>query len=432
MRAMKDSGFKWIGEIPQNWMTKKLKYCVDLRLQKTADKASSASYIGLEHVSSFTGTLCEDYEAISDFNGDTLDFCEGDVLFGKLRPYLAKAYQAKDIGRCSSEFWVMNPTGIEGRYLLYYVLSHGFISDIDHSTFGVKMPRAEWDYAGNEKIPLPSQEEQLRIVSFLDTKCAEIDALIAAKEKTNALLREYRQSIIYEAVTKGLDPNATMKDSGVEWIGEIPEGWRTCRIKHLTDKSHPYPIGDGDHGMIKADDYQDEGIPYIRVLNLTWGCGLNLKNLVYISEEMNERIKNSLLRPNDILIAKTGATIGKTAFVPPTLSVSNTTSHVGKITISNAYDAKYFFYVMTSFIVQKQIVDLSSMQSTRPELGIDGLKNLIVTLPPLEIQKNISSYLDCHCGDIDLIIKSNEKIETALKEYRQSIIFEAVTGKIEV
>lgn len=167
MRAVKNSGIEWIGEIPQNWSTKKLKYCVDLRLEKTADKASSASYIGLEHVSSFTGTLCENYEAITDFNGDTLDFCEGDALFGKLRPYLAKAYQAKDNGRCSSEFWVMNPTRIEGRYLLYYVLSHGFISDIDHSTFGVNMPRAEWDYAGNEKMPLPSQGEQLRIVHSL-------------------------------------------------------------------------------------------------------------------------------------------------------------------------------------------------------------------------------------------------------------------------
>ena len=432
MRAMKDSGIKWIGEIPQNWLTKKLKYCVDLRLEKTADKASSASYIGLEHVSPFTGTLCEDYEAITDFNGDTLDFCEGDVLFGKLRPYLAKAYQAKDNGRCSSEFWVMNPTSIEGRYLLYYVLSHGFISDIDHSTFGVKMPRAEWDYAGNEKMPLPTQEEQLRIVSFLDTKCAEIDALIAAKEKTNALLKERRQSIIYEAVTKGLDPTMPMKNSGVEWIGEIPEGWSVCRIKNLIDKFHPYPVGDGDHGMIKAEDYQDEGIPYIRVLNLTWGTGLKLDNLVYISEEMNDRIKNSELRPNDILIAKTGATIGKTAIVPESLPLSNTTSHVGKITISPEYDAKYFFYVMTSFVVQRQIVDLSSMQSTRPELGIDGLKNLIVTFPPVETQKDISQNLDCRCDELDSMIRATEDVVETLKEYRQSLIYEAITGKVEV
>ena len=432
MRVMKDSGIEWIGEIPKEWAIKKLKHCVDLRLEKTADKASSAPYIGLEHVSSFTGTLYEDYEAITAFDGDTLDFHEGDVLFGKLRPYLAKAYQAKDYGRCSSEFWVMNPTNIVGKYLLYYVLSHGFISDIDHSTFGVKMPRAEWEYAGNEKIPFPTQQEQLHIADYLDAKCAEIDALIAAKEKTNELLKEWRQSIIYEAVTKGLDRTTPMKESGVEWIGEIPEEWKICRIKYLVDKSHSYPVGDGDHGMIKAEDYQDEGIPYIRVLNLSWGTGLNLNDLVYISEEMNDRIKNSELRPNDILIAKTGATIGKTAIVPASLPLSNTTSHVGKITISPVYDSKYFFYVMTSFIVQKQIIDLSSMQSTRPELGIDGLKNLVVTFPPPEIQQRISEYLDTRCADIDSMISSTEENIRALQEYRQSLIYEAVTGKIEI
>ena len=223
-----------------------------------------------------------------------------------------------------------------------------------------------------------------------------------------------------------------MKDSGVEWIGAIPNDWKTCRIKHLTDKSHPYPVGDGDHGLIKADDYLEEGIPYIRVLNLTWGTGLNLDSLVYISDEMNDRIKNSELKPNDILIAKTGATIGKTAIVPASLPVSNTTSHVGKITISPENDAKFYFYVMTSFIVQKQIIDLSSMQSTRPELGIDGLKNLIVTFPPLEMQHRISKHLDCCCNNIDSMIRSNEEIIKGLKEYRQSVIYDAVTGKIEV
>ena len=252
MRPMKDRGNAWIGTIPQNWTTKKLKYCVSLRLEKTQDKTKPFPYIGLEHVSSFAGRLCEDYEEITDFDGDTLDFQAGDVLFGKLRPYLAKAYYAEKSGRCSSEFWVMSPVCIDSRYLLYYVLSHGFLAEIDHSTFGVKMPRAEWSFAGNEKIPFPSLAEQHRISEYLDTKCAEIDALIAAKEKTNALLRERRQSIIYEAVTKGLDPNAPMKDSGVEWIGEISEGWKTVRIKHVIDRSE-YGIKIGPFGSTLAN-----------------------------------------------------------------------------------------------------------------------------------------------------------------------------------
>lgn len=114
-------------------------------------------------------------------------------------------------------------------------------------------------------------------------------------------------SVITEAITKGLDKTAPMTDSGINWIGQIPAGWEISKIKYLTDNNHPYPVGDGDHGMIKADDYLTEGIPYIRVLNLTWGNGLNMENVVYISESMNSLIKNSELKPNDILIAKTGA-----------------------------------------------------------------------------------------------------------------------------
>jgi type I restriction enzyme S subunit len=223
-----------------------------------------------------------------------------------------------------------------------------------------------------------------------------------------------------------------MKGSGIEWIGQIPTDWDVCPVKYLLDKDHPYPIGDGDHGMIKADDYLSEGIPYIRVLNLTWGDGLNLETLVYISEEMNNRIKNSELKPNDILIAKTGATIGKTAIVPASLPRSNTTSHVGKITISSDHDPKFFYYVMTSSIIQTQIKMLSAMQSTRPELGIDGLRNLLTVVPPVEKQREIAAYLDHQCTELNSAIATNASMIEKLKEYRQSVIYEAVTGKIEV
>lgn len=281
-------------------------------------------------------------------------------------------------------------------------------------------------------ILLPSPKEQQAIADFLDEECAQIDSIAADLEKQIALLQQYKKSLITETVTKGLDKSVPMKDSGVEWIGEIPVGWELSRIKYLTDNHHPYPIGDGDHGMIKADDYLTEGIPYIRVLNLTWGSGLNLENLVFISKEMNSLIKNSELKPNDILIAKTGATIGKTAIVPDSLPVSNTTSHVGKITLANVHDAKYFYYVMTSSIVQKQIQDISAMQSTRPELGIEGLKNLILTVPPFDIQQHIARFLDDHCAKIDRVLHEKGKQLSVIKQHKKSLIYEYVTGKKRV
>lgn len=222
-----------------------------------------------------------------------------------------------------------------------------------------------------------------------------------------------------------------MKDSGIAWIGKIPVDWKVCRVKFLADNNHLYPIGDGDHGMIKSSDYLDEGIPYIRVLNLTWCNGLNLDNLVFISEEMNRRIKNSELKPNDILVAKTGATIGKTAIVPISLPISNTTSHVGKISIAPIHSAKYFYYVMSSFIVQKQIRDISAMQSTRPELGIEGLKNLILIVPSYKEQKQISYFLDAKCAEIDALSGSIQSEIDTLEQYKRSVISEAVTRGLD-
>ena len=132
------------------------------------------------------------------------------------------------------------------------------------------------------------------------------------------------------------------------------------------------------------------------------------------------------------MIAKTGATIGKTAIVPESLPISNTTSHVGKITLPDTHCAKYFFYVMTSNIVQKQIQDISAMQSTRPELGIEGMRDLVVVVPPLNTQQRIADYLDDRCTKTDAILKTKIAQLEVVKKHKASIIYEYVTGKKRV
>ena len=424
----KDTGIGFLGEIPLEWTISKLKYCVKVRNIKK--NYLEGIYVGLENIEPLNGRYIEVNN--QEINGVSSEFVSGDVLFGKLRPYLGKCIVAEFNGMCSTEFLVLEPLKVCNRYLKYWFLSAPVVDAINASTYGAKMPRASWDYIKNLQIPAMEKREQQAIADYLDKECAQIDSIAADLEKQIELLQQYKQSLITETVTKGLDKSVPMKDSGVEWIGEIPVGWELSRIKYLTDNHHPYPIGDGDHGMIKADDYLTEGIPYIRVLNLTWGSGLNLENLVFISKEMNSLIKNSELKPNDILIAKTGATIGKTAIVPDSLPVSNTTSHVGKITLANVHDAKYFYYVMTSSIVQKQIQDISAMQSTRPELGIEGLKNLILTVPPFDIQQHIARFLDDHCAKIDRVLHEKGKQLSVIKQHKKSLIYEYVTGKKRV
>lgn len=445
METMKDSGVRWIGEIPATWNTKRIKYMATLKGRIGWQGLTSEEYqdegaylitgvdfdnggIDWENCVHVPMKRWEEAKEIQIENGDLLITKDGTI--GKV------AIVSNMPGETSLNSGVLRIIPIEGysrRFLYWVIKSDEFWTWFNYRNAGnstivhlYQGDFAEFLYA------FPDFDEQESIADYLDAHCGQLDSIIGDLEKQIETLKAYKKSIIVEAVTKGLDHDVPMQDSGISWIGQIPQGWEISKIKYLVDPNHPYPVGDGDHGMIKADDYLTEGIPYIRVLNLTWGNGLNLENIVYISEAMNAMIKNSTLKPNDILIAKTGATIGKTAIVPESLPVSNTTSHVGKITLPNNHDAKYFYYVVTSSIVQKQIDDLSAMQSTRPELGIEGLRNLIVVVPPLDAQQKISKHLDHRCSEIDEIVAVKEKQLVSMQQHKTSLIYEYVTGKKRV
>ena len=433
---MKPSGIDWIRDIPINWKCSKVKFCFSLVNGSTPDSSDYDCCDGdIRWITpadmSDTGTISQGERFITKYGynscGTTL-LPAGSIVISSRAPIGKINITTAEL--CTNQGCKSLIRTADNRYFYYLFLAgQNELSLLGRGTTFLELSTYDLNEFG---IVIPAEDEQKAIADFLDKECAQIDSINADLEKQIELLQQYKKSLITETVTKGLDKSVPMKDSGVEWIGEIPVGWELSRIKYLTDNHHPYPIGDGDHGMIKADDYLTEGIPYIRVLNLTWGSGLNLENLVFISKEMNSLIKNSELKPNDILIAKTGATIGKTAIVPDSLPVSNTTSHVGKITLANVHDAKYFYYVMTSSIVQKQIQDISAMQSTRPELGIEGLKNLILTVPPFDIQQHIARFLDDHCAKIDRVLHEKGKQLSVIKQHKKSLIYEYVTGKKRV
>lgn len=222
-----------------------------------------------------------------------------------------------------------------------------------------------------------------------------------------------------------------MKDSGIEWIGEIPKDWEFPKITHVLDYTHPYPIGDGDHGTIKAENYSEEGIPFIRVQNLGFATELIMNHLVYITEKQNNGIINSTLYPNDILFAKTGATIGKVGIMPENIKKANTTSHVGKITVSEEVVPKFIFYVLSSFIGYKQFWDIALMKSTRPELSIDEIKTLHVLLPKTLVeQQQIADYLDTKCSEIDATAEDIQKEISLLEDYKKSLVYNVISKGI--
>ena len=270
-------------------------------------------------------------------------------------------------------------------------------------------------------------------MSYLDDQISRIDSIITEAQASIEEYAIWRKAVIFEAVTKGLNPKAQMKETGLEWLGKIPSDWHLVRITRLLDYSHPYPIGDGDHGLVKPTDYLDEGIPYLRVQNVGWGTEITLDNVVYISEETNSKIASSTLRPNDILFAKTGATIGKTGIIPSNIPIANTTSHVGKITIQRKFNPKFILYVLSSQVGYNQFWEVAGKKTTRPELSIDEIKAIKVVLPPTrEEQDKIVEHLDHRIVDIDIMIAEKQNVIADIETYKRSLIYEAVTGKRKV
>lgn len=191
----KNSGIEYLGLIPHHWEVKKLKYLATLRNQKSND---SDFKVGLENIESQTGKYISTNEVVFEDSG--IYFYKNDILFGKLRPYLAKVFLADREGVCVSEFLVLTPKKQCGNFLKFLMLSPLFISVVDGSTYGSKMPRASWEFIGNLKIPLPPLQEQKQIANFLDKKCEKINSVIEKTKKQIELIKEYKNTLINEAV----------------------------------------------------------------------------------------------------------------------------------------------------------------------------------------------------------------------------------------
>lgn len=194
---MKTSGVEWIGDIPEKWQILRLKNTVEHINEKTESIAQN--YIGLENIESWTGHYINQSSGIPE--GVSNIFRKNDILFSKLRPYLAKCLMADFSGICSSELLVLRNFKGYSRFLFHLLLSHGFINIVDSSTYGSKMPRANYSFIGNVEIPYPPLSEQKAIADYLDAKCAKIDAFIAKKQVVIEKLTEYKKSLIYECVT---------------------------------------------------------------------------------------------------------------------------------------------------------------------------------------------------------------------------------------
>ena len=226
--AMKDSGVEWLGDVPKHWTTERFKSSMHNIVEQTTERRGAGLYVALEHVESWTGRLRHAGLDVS-FDSQVKCFRSGDVLFGKLRPYLAKVTRPTSDGICVGEFLVLRPrhSNATAPYMEQQLRSKPIIDAVNSSTFGAKMPRADWQFMGGMAIALPPLPEQAAIVRFLDHADRRIRRYIRAKQQLIALLEEQKQAIIHQAVTGQIDvrtgrPYGVYKPAGVE-RGEVPE-----------------------------------------------------------------------------------------------------------------------------------------------------------------------------------------------------------------
>ena len=363
-------------------------------------------------------------------------FADNDILIAKVTPCFENGNLAiateliEGVGFGSTEINVIRCKTINSKYLFYLLQCPNYIKKGTYSMFGVAgLKRLEPNFIPTSYFPFPSENEQLRIVLYLDSKCAEIDSLIAAKEKTNALLKERRQSIIYEAVTKGLDPTVPMKDSGVEWIGEIPEGWRVYRLKYLLDSGKDSMKAGPFGSSLTATDMQGSDVKVFNqrtVLDGDFESGDE-----FVSNDKASELKGFLAREGDILITTRG-TIGKTVIVPDGKKGIIHPCLIKMRINSDLFSRELLCRIFNETNILSEQLKLASNATTIEVIYTQNLLDLYIPVPSTEEQSVIEQNLKTECSQLDSLINNNYSSIQKLKEYRQSLIFEAVTGKKEI
>ena len=427
---MKPSGIDWIGDIPESWNVKPLKYLAkcnqDVLLETTAPDYSFR-YVDIGSVTYERGiTGYQELRFEDSPSRARRKVSVGDTIISTVRTYLKAIAIISDSENVivSTGFAVYTPDkAIYPQYLYYFCKSEGFVQEIDKNSYGIAYPAINTDLLSRICIAYPCYEEQQAIADFLDKECAQIDSITADLEKQIELLQQYKKSLITETVTRGLDKSVPMKDSGIEWIGEIPAHWDVKRFKDECSK-----IGDIDHYM---PDSTDEGIPYIMTGDFIGDeNNIDFVNCKRISREDYIRLSKKM-KPmyGDILLARY-ATIGTVRIVD--IHEEFLVSYAcAIIRIKESSYSKYIYYYLKSNTYSEEISQYIKT-NTQANVGIDSIGRAKVPVPPIEEQKQISEFLDKKCHEINLVLRDKEKQLLKIQQHKKSLIYEYVTGKKRV
>jgi len=432
--AYKDSGVEWIGEIPENWTVVPLKHYLSLKGRigwngLKSEEFEEESYAYLVTGQDFNSAEV-DWSKCYQINKERYDedpfiqLNNGDLLVTKDGTIgkVAKVVNLDKPACLNSGIFVVKQTKglFEQNYLYWTLVSNQLKEFVGFNSTGSTIQHLYQNVFENMPLAVPSLLEQRAIASYLDHKVGQIDASVSAINTQIEDLKAYRQSVISEAVTKGLNPDAPMKDSGIEWIGEIPEGWETTKL------GWAYPnMGSGttpDTNNLQY--YVEEGYNWLQTGDLTDGAITSTSK--HLSQIAVEEKRMRFYPIGSIVIAMYGATIGKVGY----LSIETSTNQACCVLPpQDSQDNRYMFYLMQS---SKATLISKSVGGGQPNISQSIIQEHRVPVPPLSEQQAIASYLDAKTAKIETTIKSLEAQLNDLNALKQSVISEAVTGKIDV
>ena len=430
-RKMKDSGIEWIGEIPEGWRTINPKALFTQRkdkAQKGERQLTSSQQYGILYQDDYmelTGSKVVTVE--KDF--DILKHVEAGDFVISMRSFQGGLEYSTNSGAISSAYVMLVPNLelVYPRFYRWLLKSSIYIDALQRTTNMVRDGQAMRysNFAQVRLFTLPLDEQKSR-ADFLDLECSSIDKILF---KTRSSIEEYKklkQAVITQAVTKGVRGEREMKDSGVEWIGEIPKKWNRCKLNSICtfingDRSKNYP---------SSEDFQDIGIPFIGADSLN-GFFVDTYSARHISPAKYASMGGLKITQGDILYTLRGSTIGKNAIA--NFNDGTIASSLVGIRVKSPFlaSSSFLFYWLNSLneFVQR---DLCINGSTAPNLSAENVAQFFIYIPDITEQHEIADYLDAKCAEIDKLIAKKEQLVKELDSYKKSLIYEVVTGKREV
>ncbi len=431
--AYKDSGVEWLGAVPAHWEVKRLKAATthnDEVLDESTMPDTEIVYVDISSVDGVSGIKMKETMPFSAAPSRARRRVrDGDVIISTVRTYLkaiARIRAPEENLIVSTGFAVIRPRSkLMPDFLGCLVSASYLIEQVIARSTGVSYPAINASELVAIPVPLPPLPEQTQIAAFLDRETAKIDELVAEQRRLMELLKEKRQAVISHAVTKGLNPDAPLKPSGIEWLGEVPAHWEVMPLKRDLDF-----LTSGSRGW--AENYSDEGELFIRITNLTRGSiGLDLSDIQRVAVPDGAEGSRTKVRTGDVLFSIT-AYLGSVAVVPDELESAYVSQHVALARLRQSrLMPKWVGFVALSVVGQTWF-ETKSYGGTKIQLSLDDVRELPIPVPPLDEQSAVVALLEMQVAQFDTLTTEAQRAIDLLQERRTALISAAVTGQIDV